>query len=78
MAVITPASSRVDTFALTHNLSEQDVVRWNLAYFQDNRTMWLPVGQDFRTEPPPGRMGADLDLDGNLLMVNRDILTVTE
>ena len=77
MAVVTPATNRIDTFAAAHGIEVQDLIRFNLAYFLASRTMWLPVGDDFRTEAPPGRRGRDLVIDGHLLLVNDGILAVT-
>ena len=76
MATVVPATNRVDTFAAAHGLTEQDLIRWNLQYFLDERTMWLPVGTDLRTEPPPGRIGDDMLVNGRLFQVNEYILTL--
>ena len=77
MAVVTPATNRTDTFAAEHGIEVQDLIRYNLPYFLEHRTMWLPVGNDFRTEAAPGRRGRDLVIDDNLLLVNDDIFAVT-
>ena len=76
MAIVTPATNRTDTFAAAHGIEVQDLIRYNLTYFLESRTMWLPVGDDLRTEPAPGRRGRDLVIDGNLLLVNDDIFAV--
>lgn len=76
MAIVTPATNRTDTFAAAHGLEVQDLIRYNLDYFLENRTMWLPVGDDFRTGAPPGRRGRDLIVNDNLLLVNDDIFAV--
>ena len=77
MARVTPDTNRVDTFAEAHDLTPLDVVRWNLQYFIENSTFWLPVGEDFYTAAPLSASGRDLIVNGKQLIVNDKILVVT-
>lgn len=76
MAIVTAATNRVDSFAKFHGISEADVVRWNLQYFVDNRTLFLPLGVDFAAAAPLGQSGRDLLVDDQVLLVDGRILTI--
>ena len=77
MAVVTPDTNRVDSFAEAHGLTTQQVVRYNLPYFLENRTLWLPVGDDFLTSVPLSQAGRDLLVNGVRLLVNGRVLSLT-
>lgn len=77
MAIVTPDTNRVDSFAAAHDLTTQQVVRYNLPYFLENRTLWLPVGEDFNTDVPLSQAGRDLLVDGVRLLVNGRLLSLT-
>lgn len=70
MSIVTQSTNRVDTFAAAHGISEADLVRWNLPYFTENSTFWLPVGDDFNTFAPPGQSTRTLLVDDGYLIVN--------
>ena len=74
---ITPDTNRLDSFAAAHGLSETDVVRWNLQYFLDHNTFWLPLGEEFYTAAPLSASGRDFVVNGRQLIVNDKILVVT-
>lgn len=76
MAKVIPATNRTDLFAQAHGITVQELVRYNLHYFQANVTCWLPVGYDFRTEPPAPLAGSDVIVNGSLLVVNGFILNM--
>lgn len=52
MPVITTKTNRVDLFAAAHGITEDEVVRWNLPYFESSATFWLPLGENFNSTPP--------------------------
>lgn len=70
MAIVTPSSNRLDSFAAANGIAEQDVVRWNVAYFTENRTPFLPIGDDFRTSPPSVALGRSLVVNDSILTIN--------
>ena len=71
MAVVTPDTNRIDTFAAAHGISHRDVVRYNLDYFLENNTFWLPVGANFDT-------ASRLTAAGRVLLVNDQQLIVND
>ena len=76
--IVTPETNRISTFATAAGITPEEVVRYNLAYFIENRTMWLPVGDDFFVTPEALYAGEVLligDKDTELL-VNDHILVV--
>ena len=77
MALVTPATNRTDSFAAAHGITIPDLVAWNIEYFLANRTFFLPVGEDFRTQVPLSQSGRDLLLNGETLLVNGDRLVIT-
>lgn len=77
MAIVLPATNRIDTFAAAHGLIVQDLIRYNLSYFLEHRTMWLPVGTDLLTAPAVGLGGVALRVGGRRLLVNGSALRVT-
>ena len=77
MAVVRPETNRCDTFAAAHGITVSQLVGWNIEYFIDNRTFWLPVGEDFRTQVPLSQSGRDLLLNGETLLVNGDRLVIS-
>ena len=81
MARITPQTNRIDTFAAANGISEGDVVRWNMDYFNGNPTFWLPLGRDFNTEAPLSRAGLRLtvgDGEQSLLVVDGEYLIIRQ
>ena len=76
MAIVTQSTNRIDSFALAHGITESEVVRWNLSYFQENFTFWLPVGEDFRNAVPEPVRGFYLTLNGNIFLVNDKRLVI--
>lgn len=70
MALVTADTNRVDSFAKAHGISEQNLIRWNINYFIDNRTFWLPIGENLFVEAPRTGLGHLLLTDGNILLVN--------
>ena len=52
-------TNRIDLFCKTHLDSDSDAIRrrfirWNLGWFRQSPTFWLPVGRWFWVEPPVG------------------------
>lgn len=76
MAIVLPETNRVDSFAQAHGITEEEVVWWNVDYFLENRTFWLPVGRDFFTSVPLSQQGSVLLLDGQALLANDKLLVV--
>lgn len=77
MARVTPDTNRVDSFAAANGITPTEVIRWNIQYFIDNSTFFLPVGDDFYTAPPLSASGRDLIVNGKQLIVNDKILVVS-
>ena len=70
MALVTPQTNRIDTFAAAHGITTSEVVRWNLGWFLTWKTFWLPVNTDFLTASPLSQAGRDLLVDGRVLLVD--------
>ena len=56
---VTVPTNRIDLFCLKHLGSDDDAtrrqfIRWNLAWFRESPTFWLPVGRRFWISPPTG------------------------
>lgn len=74
--IITPSINRVDTLAAATGVDPQDIVRWNLRYFVEHRTLWLPVGDDFVTVRPAGQSGFDILVNDNRLLADGRVLQI--
>lgn len=76
-ATVDFSTNRLFTFASTHGLSVDEVVRWNLDYFGVYNTFWLPVGTDFNITPPEVATGLRLVVNNDYLVVNGDYFVIT-
>lgn len=76
MPRVTPQTNRVYTFAEAYGITPQQVVSYNINYFEENRTFWLPVGADMNIAPPLVGAGRILLVNDEDLVINDEVLVL--